>query len=494
MRPLPSSHPVPSLVAAALLLWALPTAAAQSSGFPEGELYLYGNGVQAPGHLGAGVWRVDPVSGASSVLAAIQFPLDQTSSLVFDPHRQLLVFTAAIAPSPVRHLWSLDANGQLENLSLGFAPGGIELNTFAPTGDGRIYCRNGGGGGIAPLRYLDAAGQLQVLYDADGTTPMAVDGSVFYAIDSLIYDPGTNALFVASIKPAPGFPDGAVNVRKLPLSADGSRVVGPIGNATFEVSSSPPGATSNETPRGFSRGPNGKLALCILCIDQPVLPRMLLVDPVTLQITPYGSNGSAIPGGSWATTTAGVFTPALDEFVVVNTSYGQLHRYAQGGSSVGSLLSTSPAHLQAGTFYYLSMTVVPDDGCDGAGSEYGAGSAGSGGIVPRLSSAGCPDVGQSFALEVERALGGSLGLLLLGSGPTSLPLYGGQLLVVPSGTSLSFALGGPLGAPGAGSFTLPLLFSSPALSGQSLYLQAGCFDPAASGLISLTNGLQLTIG
>ncbi len=480
--------------AATLVLSCLaPTASAQNSGFPEGELYVYSGGLFAPGYNGAGIMRVDPTTGSSSLVVKLTSPLDTTGSMNFDPYRQRIVFSGAIPPSPVVHTWLADAAGGLVNVSASYAPGGIGLNNFAPTGDGRIYC------GIylataLPLRWLDAGNQLHTLYDSDGVTPMRIDGNPSYTIDSMIYDEGTNALFVASTTPAPGFPQGAVNVRKLPLSADGTRVVGPVGNSTFEVSPLPPGQTSNETPRGFSYGPNGQLALCILCIDDETLPRMLLVDPVTSAISVFGSNGTDQPPAPWALTTGGVYTTALDQFVVVDTSYGKLRAFSQGsGGGYGTLIPTNPVSL-GGFFYYVSVASVPDDACNGAGAEYGTGLAGSGGFVPRIASEGCPDVASPFLLNIDRTLGGSFGFWMAGVAPANIPLYGGSLWVAPSGTIQSFFTGGALGAPGAGSYSLPLQLNNPALVGVSIYFQAGCFDPAAPQSIALTNGLRITIG
>jgi hypothetical protein len=52
-----------------------------------------------------------------------------------------------------------------------------------------------------------------------------------------------------------------------------------------------------------------------------------------------------------------------------------------------------------------------------------------------------------------------------------------------------------LGVAGAGAFTLPAsLPSIPALSGTSLYLQAGFGDAAAAKGVSLTQGLEMAIG
>jgi hypothetical protein len=481
-----------STLAAALALTC--TAAAQSSGFHEGDIYVYSQGFLAPGYNGPGIMRVDPSTGASSLAAQITSPLDEAGSMAFDPYRHGLVFTAAISPSTIRHLWLTDGAGGLQNLSVDTYPNGLQLNGLAPTKDGRIYGANGGGGASTPILWVDAANQFHVLYDSDGVTPMKIDGNANYSIAGMIHDAATNSLFVASPTPAPGFPQAAVNVRKLPLSADGSRVIGPVGNATFEASPNPPSQSSGEAPRGWSYGPNGQPVLCILSIDTNVMPRMLLVDPVTSAISVWGSNGSDQPP-SWALTTGGAYSSTLNKVVVLDTSYGKLRAYAQGSTGGnGTLITTSPVALNPGFFYYVTIASVPDDECAGAGTEYGAGLAGTGGFVPRLASSGCPEVSSPFTLAIDKAIGGASGVLLIGTAPASLPLFGGSLLVNVNGISFAIHAGGTAGVAGAGTFALPLLLTDPTLPGASVYLQAGFFDPGAAQSVSLTNGLQVAIG
>lgn len=55
-------------------------------------------------------------------------------------------------------------------------------------------------------------------------------------------------------------------------------------------------------------------------------------------------------------------------------------------------------------------------------------------------------------------------------------------------------LGGTTGAPGAGTLTIPLSFPTPSYHGLSVYLQAGMLDPGAVQLLTLTNGLRITVG
>lgn len=480
-------------LACAVSLSLLPslTATAQSSGFREGEVFLYSTGFTSPGGNGAGILRVDPVAGTGSVFVPTLggYSANFVGGMVFDPYRQRLVFSSAIG-SPYEHLFFADGNGNVQNVTAGLFPAGVSLTGLSPTGDGRIYC-NEPYGSVTPLHWFDAQNGYHVLYASDGVTPMQIDGTGYYSIDGMIYDPGTNALFVASTTPAPGFPQAAVNIRKLPLSADGTRVIGPVGNVQFEISAAPPAASSGEAPRGWSRGPNGQLTLLVHSIDQEVLPRMLLVDPVTTAVSVYASCGQSTQPGAWGVTTGGAYHAQLGKFLLVDFWNGKLRAYSQGGTGNGTVIPTTPV---ATAGYWVNVATVPDDGCTGAGLEYGTGLAGSGGFVPHLGSYGCPDVGRTVTLQLDRCLGGTFGLLLLGTSPASLPAYGGTQLLAPIEAMVQFQCTGPIGAPGVGTITAPLPLTNPALIGLSIYFQAGLLDDGASQGVSISNGLQLVIG
>ncbi len=126
---------------------------------------------------------------------------------------------------------------------------------------------------------------------------------------------------------------------------------------------------------------------------------------------------------------------------------------------------------------------------------YGAGSLGSGGIVPELFVSGLLDLGSPVSIRIEKGLGGAAGLLVLGVAEASIPIAGGTLLVQPPFIAIPVGLGGSPGIAGVGSigvgFVIP---NDPALTGQHVYLQAGLADPAAVSGNALTNGLDLTLG
>lgn len=84
------------------------------------------------------------------------------------------------------------------------------------------------------------------------------------------------------------------------------------------------------------------------------------------------------------------------------------------------------------------------------------------------------------------------------AGPSAIfrvvPETGGTLYVDPIDLMLPVTCGGIPGAPGAGSFDLPILLTDPGLVGFTFFSQAGFFDGAAVQGISLTNGLRIVMG
>jgi hypothetical protein len=474
------------------LLGAGTAASAQGGGFNAGELFIY-SPVQSAAYNGYGILRVNPVTGSSSVLAQTNGNYGaQGLGMAFDPYRQRLVFSAAIG-SNFNHVWFADGDGNLQNMTAANYPVGLYLDNFAPTADGRLYCHHDGGNTATPLLWFDSANILRVLYDSDGVTPMKIDGD-YYSYNGMIHDAATNSLFVASTKPKPGFPEWATNVRKLPLSADGTRVIGPVGNVQFEISPNPFQTTSGENPRGWSHGPNGQLVLCVNSVDYLLMPRMLLVDPVTSAISVYCYTGDDQPPGVYNQTPGGAWSSALNKVVVVDYNNATLHAYAQGeiGGS-GSVIATNPALSGYGTT--LQVVSVPPSECTGGWIAYGLGLKGKGNIVPKLTGGGCPEPGAPITLTLSDAVGGAGAALFVGLSKAAVPFKGGTFHIGSLLLTSNLAVGGAPGVAGAGSLSLPTALPPlPALSGASIFLQGAFSDAAAVQGVSLTQGLELEIG
>lgn len=464
-------------------------APAQGGGFTAGDLYIHSASVDDPvtGPSGPSIpalMHVDVSAGTASVFVPTLAGGQGSGSVVFDPYRQRLIFDGKLAPSPEPiRLWAVDALGNLEALYTV----NLSLSAFAPTGDGRIYFR--AAASSSPFRYLDASNDVQVLMDDTGTAPFIVDGNQDFDFRGMIYDAGTNALLIAPI--GNGFCAGGVvnriNVRKLPLSADGTRVVGPITCAQYEVS------TTTEAMAGFSHGPAGQIVLVVDTNTNLEEPRMLLVDPVTLAITPFASNG---PYTGAAATNAGTWCSALNEVVILDTGTDVLRSFSSGATGSGTILGLAGSVSSTGaSAEAVSMVEVPPSACSGAWMAYGAGLAGSGAFVPRLVGGGCPEVGGAFTLGFDRALGAASGVLFVGLAPAAVPFKGGTFHVGALLLSVPMAVGGAPGVPGVGALTLPAtLPADPLLAGASVYLQVGFIDGGAVAGASLSKGLRMTIG
>ncbi|MEM7204167.1 MAG: sialidase family protein [Planctomycetota bacterium] len=125
---------------------------------------------------------------------------------------------------------------------------------------------------------------------------------------------------------------------------------------------------------------------------------------------------------------------------------------------------------------------------------YGEGTAGTGAVVPALSSAGEPTLGSRLDVTVSGGLGGSMGAWIFSGARTRLPLLGGELLVEPE-VAVPLLLDGALGSAGAGAATLPLSIPSvPGALGRVTHVQALMLDAGAPGGVAMSNGLEIWTG
>ena len=131
--------------------------------------------------------------------------------------------------------------------------------------------------------------------------------------------------------------------------------------------------------------------------------------------------------------------------------------------------------------------------CLGSVTPYGSGTTGSGGFEPLLDATGCPAPTGALTITIEEGLGGAPGLLFIGTSAASLPWAGGNLLVAPPFISISLALSGAAGLPGAGSRALYSALQDSTPAPVTIYLQAIFLDPAATAGLALTRGLEVEI-
>ena len=129
----------------------------------------------------------------------------------------------------------------------------------------------------------------------------------------------------------------------------------------------------------------------------------------------------------------------------------------------------------------------------GANVGYGQGTAGTGSIAPQLSSTGCFARGRDVSLDVTNGRGGALGALLMGLAQQSTTVLGVGVLVVPF-APMNHVLGGANGAPGAGTWSLPLVVPNDTnLLNTDFFFQAVYVDPSGPQGFSGTQGLKLQV-
>ena len=142
----------------------------------------------------------------------------------------------------------------------------------------------------------------------------------------------------------------------------------------------------------------------------------------------------------------------------------------------------------------LSPTLSCANICHVTPTNYGSGTAGTAGFVPRIRATDGYCINDTPVVTVDRGLGGASGALLIGFAATQLPLFGGHLLVDPAGLlAMPIGLDGAAGAGGAGSFGFRLPGDLTPLTGQPFFAQAVVFDPAAEATIAFSDALQFAV-
>lgn len=478
---IPMSARRASRLAVAAALVAAASAGAGPGGFTPGRLYLYSPAIQGLSSTSGALVSIDPTTGSTSMVVDFDVTLTYSDCLAYDPFRNRLICAAGTqgAGSTIRTML-VDGGGAVEFLPFD----GVAVQLLAPTGDGRIYHRHGADP-VATFRYLDAANRLQTLMDASGAQPFLLEGSAFFPVHALEYDAGTNALIAASysatVAACAGGSSANISVRRIPLSPDGTRVTGPIACAQFDVDT----AGASEKPVGLTRMPGGQLLLVVDTNSNALQYRMIQLDPATLALTGFAANGHLFA----AATNAGTWSTTLGKAVILDTGNDVLRAFGAGEVGDGVVIATSqPVSGAGGTNEEATMIEAPADACGGELAAYGAGTAGTGGLVPGLFGSGCPTPGGAIGVHIDQTLGGAGGVLLLGTGAGATAFQGGTLLVTP------VLLGVTLAMPPSGAATLPAtLPNDPNLVGVTVYLQLLLGDPGAAKGVAMTNGLRVGI-
>ena len=415
----------PALALAALSLVA--SAEAQAD-FTPGDLVLYNQALNGAGTTDGGIVVIDPISGSVANLLDLTGPSQhKAGSMAYDPFRKRVLFMASFTVGVPRQLHEVDALGNVTPLG----HSGKVLRNMAPAFGGRIYCFTEMTG--VPLRYLDAANNLHNVLDASGTVgwlPPSVD------VKAMVYDPGTHALFLA-YRDNSSWPCGTVTsnatVHKLVLSADGTRVVDE--SACVQVPVDPGGSN---WPVNFSRGPGGTLALVVDTNSNGNLPRMQLIDPVSVTATEWASNGYLGGGVGYqgaAATNAGVYSDLANEFIVLDTGQDVLRAYAFGEDGSGTVITAPGSVSSMGTSGETAtmVQVAPSD-CGELVGTYCTAKTTSSGCLPSISTVGSPSAtaGSGFTITASEVEPGNVGILFYGhDGANAAAFQGGFLCVQP---------------------------------------------------------------
>jgi hypothetical protein len=191
------------------------------------------------------------------------------------------------------------------------------------------------------------------------------------------------------------------------------------------------------------------------------------------------------------------WSPA-DGVLYASTTGGELVRIAAAGASSAVLdvepLSAPPSDLVFSESLRRAYAAQPGraDGIDvvaygGLFANYGTGTPGTGGLVPRLSGSGVPTIATTVSIDVAQGAPGAPGVLALGFAPAAVPLFGGTLLVTPLATVFHVL-------PPAGTFALPLTIgNNPAYLGIDVFAQALYLDGGAVQGVSQSRGLAMLV-
>jgi hypothetical protein len=301
-----------SLAAAA---WASP---ASASTFDDGDLYLVTNGYQSHG---VSVARIDPASGQDSLVGTLPWSIRPVAS--YCRIRDRLLISQAVTTGG---LTFVDADG---SWSQPFP----SLNTpygIAARGDGIVYLFHTGD----TFRYLDAQDGVHDLLDATGTAPFQLGATGIW--DEIFYDPGTNSLLVANGDASGYAPctDGTQSCfARIVLSADGTRATGAVYVVQADISS----GTFEDDVVGSGLGPGGTIALTVDTNSNNREPRMQLLNPTSMTLSIFASNGYFIGA---AATCAGTYSSVRGQWVIRDYLNNVLRAYGPGEVGSGTVIAS----------------------------------------------------------------------------------------------------------------------------------------------------------
>jgi hypothetical protein len=298
-----------------------------AAAFESGDLYLLSRALPS---VGEGILRIDPASGATSLL--VDAPSNLRPSLSYDPFRDRLLFVEMVATG-VR---TADEAGALATLPTA----GTGPMQVAARGDGIVYLWFGPGTAppalAAGFGYLDASNALHDLLNASGTARFTFTSS----FQDMLYDPGTNSLLCFSGVPFGPCPTASQTCAvRIPLTADGTQVAGALSFVQVDVSA------SAESVDGSSRIPGGDVLVVVDTNSNDREPRMQRLDPAAMTFTAFASNG---PYTGAAATDTGGWHAGLGRALVLDTFADTLRSFGSGEVGGGTTFATGVSSTGSG--------------------------------------------------------------------------------------------------------------------------------------------------
>lgn len=386
-------------------LLALPlVSAAQTGPFTNGELL-----VRTIDTSPQALYRIDATTGNGAALSTDLVTIyNNPDAIGFDSFRGgAVMFGSLNATGPFEpRLFLFRDDGGVTEL-LGFET--IDIQSLAPTGDGRIYFRQGG-----ILKVLDARDEVATVLDQGGQ-PITIP------IDHLEYDPATSALIGVIRASSTGLPcdgPGGFSVYRLPLGPGGKQLTGPPVCASV--------ATSSTSPIGLDPLPNGNMLITFGDRNQFQDNTMYTLNPATLAAGFWASTGySDLNGGVWC--------DPIGRAVVLNDTANELVSQIAGGTGAGTVLPTNVTVGGGTTGVSPTNTLADVDFkstlCGGLVRTFGTGLAGFGGRVPILGVTNCPTIGTKLRLTVGNGRCDATGIVAFGVNSGAISVLGGTLYV-----------------------------------------------------------------
>lgn len=279
------------------------------AGFTSGDLVLLTAASGAPGNTPAALLiRTSPMS-----VSIISQDAGFSATGGFDPYRNRVV----VRRSPDAFGWRLsllDSDGSFTDLSYA---GNRDATAVASAGDGRIYFQRPG-----KFSYIDAAGVTHDVLNTFGPNVYVPPR----AWSRMYFDSVTQSLFMGDSQGLSAL------ITKIPLTPDGTRVAGAPVDTVFVTA-------SLTLPRvvGFSPGPAGQLFIKLDDNSNATAPRMILMNPSTLETDVFASSGYFGVGGE----VAGCYSSVLNSAVVLDSLSDRLRVFSFGSTGEGVVFNSA---------------------------------------------------------------------------------------------------------------------------------------------------------